>query len=177
MSGKSYQKFLDTGVAYLPAGRLEEGLIPGLSLAEHFVLARRGRAPFFIINWALAREDAGRKIEEFNIIGSPSTLVEGLSGGNQQRALLALLPDSLRLLLLEHPTRGLDVESALWVWDRLLERREEGTAILFTSTDLDEILERSDRILVFSGGRMLEVLDASQTDVEQLGYLIGGKRG
>ena len=63
------------------------------------------------------------------------------------------------------------------MWDRLLERREEGTAILFTSTDLDEILERSDRILVFSGGRMLEVLDASQTDVEQLGYLIGGKRG
>lgn len=176
MSGKSYQKFLDTGVAYLPAGRLEEGLIPGLSLAEHFMLARKGRAPFFI-NWALARGDAARKIEQFNIIGSPSTLVEGLSGGNQQRALLALLPDSLRLLLLEHPTRGLDVESALWVWDRLLERREEGSAILFTSTDLDEILERSDRILVFSGGRMLEVLDASQTDVEQLGYLIGGKRG
>jgi len=176
ISGKPYQKFLDAGVAYLPAGRLEEGLIPGLNLAEHFILARKGKFPFFI-NWALARGDAGRKIEEFNIIGSPSTLVEGLSGGNQQRALLALLPDSLRLLLLEHPTRGLDVESALWVWDRLLERREEGTAILFTSTDLDEILERSDRILVFSGGRMLEVLDASQTDVEQLGYLIGGKRG
>lgn len=176
MSGKSYQKFLDGGVAYLPAGRLEEGLIPGLNLAEHFVLARTERTPFFI-NWALARGDARRKIEEFNIIGSPSTLVEGLSGGNQQRTLLALLPDSLRLLLLEHPTRGLDVESALWVWDRLLERREEGTAILFTSTDLDEILERSDRILVFSGGRMLEILDASQTDVEQLGYLIGGKGG
>ena len=140
------------------------------------MLARREKAPFFI-NWALARGDAGRKIEEFNIIGSPSTLVEGLSGGNQQRALLALLPDCLRLLLLEHPTRGLDVESALWVWDRLLERREEGTAILFTSTDLDEILERSDRILVFSGGKMLEILDASRTDVEQLGYLIGGNRG
>ncbi len=176
MSGKSYQRFLDAGGAYLPAGRLEEGLIPGLNLTEHFVLARKGRSPFFI-NWALARGDTARKIEEFNIIGSPSTLVEGLSGGNQQRALLALLPDSLRLLLLEHPTRGLDVESALWVWDRLLERREEGTAILFTSADLDEILERSDRILVFSGGRMLEILDANQTDVEQLGYLIGGKRG
>jgi len=176
MSGKSYQKFLDAGVAYLPAGRLEEGLIPGLNLAEHFVLARRGKASFFI-NWALARRDAGRKIEEFNIIGNPSTRVEGLSGGNQQRALLALLPDSLRLLLLEHPTRGLDVESALWVWDRLLERREEGTVILFTSTDLDEILERSDRILVFSGGKMLEILDAKRTNVEQLGYLIGGKRG
>lgn len=168
-----YRKFLDAGVAYLPAGRLEEGLIPSLSLAEHFVLARRERA--FFIDWAAAREQAAIRIREFNIQGRPNTFVEALSGGNQQRALLALLPESLQLLLLEHPTRGLDVESALWVWDRLLERREEGTAMLFTSVDLDEILERSDRILVFSGGKMFEPLDAAQTSIEQLGHLIGGR--
>jgi ABC-type uncharacterized transport system ATPase subunit len=174
MTHRPYRKFLEAGVAYLPAGRLEEGLIPGLNLAEHFVLANREQ-PSFFIDWPTARQYTDRKIKEFNIIGSPNTLVESLSGGNQQRALLALLPPSLRLLLLEHPTRGLDVESAMWVWDQLLERRRQGTAILFISADLDEIMERSDRILVFSGGVISEPIDVSQTSCEQLGYLIGGK--
>lgn len=173
MTRRPYRAFLDAGVAYLPAGRLEEGLIPGLSLTEHFLLAR-GHNSFFI-NWPAARDYAASRIGAFNIVGGPDSPVESLSGGNQQRALLALLPPSLRLLVLEHPTRGLDVESAMWVWNRLLERRRQGTAILFTSADLDEILERSDRILVFFGGQVSTPLDASQTTVEQLGYLVGGK--
>jgi general nucleoside transport system ATP-binding protein len=102
--------------------------------------------------------------------------VEALSGGNQQRTQLALLPDNLRLLVLEHPTRGLDVESALYIWRKLLERRRQGAAIVFASADLDEILQYSDRILVFFGGRVTEALKASETTVEQLGYLIGGKQ-
>jgi simple sugar transport system ATP-binding protein len=128
-----------------------------------------------MVDWPDAREYTNGIIGKFHIIGRPDTPVESLSGGNQQRALLALLPPSLRLLLLEHPTRGLDVESAMWVWDQLLERRRQGTAMLFISADLDEIMERSDRILVFSGGVMSEPIHASQTSCEQLGYLIGGK--
>ena len=125
--------------------------------------------------WEGVRQRAEERIRHYNIVGQPETPVEALSGGNQQRALLALLPPGLRLLLMEHPTRGLDVESANWVWQQLLARREEGTAILFTSADLDELLERSDRIVVFFAGRMMEPLAAEQTTVEQLGYLIGGK--
>lgn len=161
-------------MAYLPAGRLEEGLIPGLTLLEHFVLASRQQQSF-MIDWPDAQAYADHNIENFRIIGSADTPVESLSGGNQQRALLALLPPSLRMLLLEHPTRGLDVESAMWVWDQLLERRRQGTAILFISADLDEIMERSDRILVFSGGVMSQPIHASQISCEELGYLIGGR--
>ena len=65
--------------------------------------------------------------------GKASSSVESLSGGNQQRALLSLLPPDLALLLMEHPTRGLDIESAQWVWTQLLERRAHGTAIIFAS--------------------------------------------
>ncbi|HEX7594676.1 MAG TPA: ATP-binding cassette domain-containing protein, partial [Anaerolineae bacterium] len=151
MNRQPYEKFLDHGVAYLPAGRLEEGLVPGLNLTEHFILAKRSKE--FFVDWKLAAVTARARITEYSIRGTPTTRVESLSGGNQQRALLALLQPNLKLVLLEHPTRGLDIESTMWVWSQLLERRQRGTAIIFTSADLDEIFEYSDRILVFSGGR------------------------
>jgi simple sugar transport system ATP-binding protein len=171
----SYRRWLSAGVAYMPADRMREGLVPGLTIAEHVVLARRGRQRG-VIDWKQALADSGASIADFNIKGRPGSRVEALSGGNQQRTQLALLPNNLRLLALEHPTRGLDVESALYIWSKLLDRRKHGTAIIFASADLDEILQYSDRILVFFGGRVTDALRASETTVEQLGYLIGGKK-
>jgi simple sugar transport system ATP-binding protein len=173
MTRQPYSKFLDAGVAYLPAGRLEEGLCPGLTLSEHFILTDRV-TPFFI-NWNAAEERARSHIKKYSIRGTPASRVEALSGGNQQRALLSLLRPDLALILLEHPTRGLDIESSMWVWDQLLLNRRLGTAIIFASADLDEIFEHSDRILVFSGGRVAKALNARETSVAQLGELIGGK--
>jgi simple sugar transport system ATP-binding protein len=89
--------------------------------------------------------------------------------------LLAMLSDKLKVLLMEHPTRGLDIESADWVWEQLLARREEGTAIVFASADLDELLRYSDRILVFFSGRIIGELDAAATNVDEIGLLIGGR--
>ncbi len=77
---------------------------------------------------------------------------------------------------MEHPTRGLDIRSTDWIWQQLDERRKEGTAILFISADLDEIVGRSDRIAVFSGGRMSRIVQAARTDAEELGHLIGGQQ-
>lgn len=173
MNRQPYDKFLERGIAYLPAGRLEEGLVPGLTIAEHLVLVERSRD--FFIQWNVAQEQAQARIQEYSIHGTPTTRVEALSGGNQQRALLALLRSELNLLLLEHPTRGLDIESTMWVWNQLLERRRRGAAIVFASADLDEIMEHSDRILVFSGGRVAKAVNAKETTVAQLGELIGGK--
>jgi simple sugar transport system ATP-binding protein len=69
----------------------------------------------------------------------------------------------------------LDLRSTDWIWQQLNERRQAGTAVLFISADLDEIIERSDRIAVFSAGRMSRVVDASHTNVDELGHLIGGQ--
>ena len=173
-TNQPYRRFLETGVAFLPAARLEEGMIGGLTIREHFALLGETRGPF--VHWQEADACASSMIREFNIIGRAETKVRELSGGNQQRLILALLPDGVRLLILEHPTRGLDLESTRWVWDKLLQRRRQGTAILFTSTDLDELVEKSDRILVFSGGRMSAPVDASHITGEQLAYLIGGRQ-
>jgi general nucleoside transport system ATP-binding protein len=173
MTGRPYRRFLAAGVAYLPAGRLEEGLIRDFTVAEHVALA--APRPSVFVDWREAAREAAARIREFSIRGTPRTVVQDLSGGNQQRALLALLPPHVTVLLMEHPTRGLDVESAGFIWSRLLARRTAGTAIIFSSSDLDELLERSDRILVFSGGRVSAPLDARRATVEQLGTLIGEK--
>lgn len=172
-SESPYHEFQRRGGAYVPAGRLEEGLIPGLSLTEHMALVTP--RPRFMVDWQSARAAIDERIRRYNIIGLPDSQVEGLSGGNQQRAMLALLRSPLRLLLLEHPTRGLDVTSENWIWELFQARRQEGTAIMFVSADLDELLERSDRIAVFSGGVMSQLLTARETTVDELGHLIGGK--
>jgi simple sugar transport system ATP-binding protein len=173
LTGRGYRAFLDAGVHFLPAGRLEEGLVTGLTVAEHFLLA--GGATRFFIDHEGARREAEGKIADYSIVGTADSTAESLSGGNQQRLLLAMTPPDVRLLLMEHPTRGLDIESADWVWTQLLERRDAGTAIVFASADLDELLRYSDRILVFFAGEVLKVLDARATSGEELGHLIGGK--
>lgn len=169
-----YHEFQQRGGAYVPAGRLEEGLVAGLSLTEHMALATPSQK--FVIDWSQTQNEIDSRIRQYNVIGRPETLVNELSGGNQQRAMLALLNSPLRLILLEHPTRGLDVTSVNWVWELFQKRRREGTAIMFISADLDELLERSDRIAVFSGGVMSRILKTSETSVDELGHLIGGQQ-
>ena len=172
MTGRSHHDFKRRGVAYLPAARLEEGLVPGLSLSDHFVLAEGSRGLF--IDRRKATERAAARIASYNIKGRPESPVESLSGDNQQRALLALLRDELSLILVEHPTRGLDIESTAYIWSKLKERCARGAAIVFISSDLDEILQYSDRVLVFFAGRVSPPLPAESLGVEELGRLIGG---
>lgn len=172
--GLSYRAFLAQNVGFGAAGRLEEGLVSGLTLTEHFALTDPTQGSW--IDWERARRLTEERIRHYNIYGRPESPVETLSGGNQQRVLMALMPDHPCLLVLEHPTRGLDVESARWIWEQLLARRTEGTAILFTSADLEEIVTYSDRILVFYAGQVTEVPDARMTTVDELGHLIGGHR-
>ncbi len=173
LTGKPYLHFQQRGVAYLPAARLEQGLAPGMTLSEHFALAEPGQGLFIKKDRVLRISQ--ERISAYNIKGGPLSMVESLSGGNQQRALLALLRTPLSLVLLEHPTRGLDIESSMYIWDKLKERCAQGTAIIFISADLDEILQYSDRIVVFFAGQVSPPLDAEQTSVSQLGLLIGGK--
>jgi simple sugar transport system ATP-binding protein len=101
--------------------------------------------------------------------------VESLSGGNQQRAELALMRQPLRLLLLEQPTRGLDIESTIYIWSKMKQRCKEGASVVFVSADLDEVIHYSDRIIVFFGGKVSKPFDANKVTVDQLGQLIGGK--
>lgn len=173
LTGKPYHVFQEAGIHYVPASRLEEGLISGLTLMDHFILTERSKD--FFINSERARQLTQERIDNYSIRGTTVNLVEELSGGNQQRALLALMDPSLNVLLLEHPTRGLDIESSAWIWGKLKERCRECTCIFFISSDLEEILQYSDRIFVFFGGKVSPSIECSQATVELLGQWIGGK--
>lgn len=173
LSRKPYHVFKKFGVSFLPAARLEEALVSGLTLTDHFILAEQPTGIF--IDKVAGERLAQERIKEYNIRGTPTSPIESLSGGNQQRAELALLQEPLSLILLEHPTRGLDIESVIYIWGKLKERCKQNTAIIFISSDLEEILQYSDRILVFFNAQISQPLDANSTNVEELGQLIGGK--
>ena len=166
-----YQK---RGVGYLPAARLEEGLIPGLTITEHFALQQKET---LLIPWESSRAKAEERIQQYRILGRPSSKVESLSGGNQQRLLLALLSTQPRLLLLEQPTRGLDLESARWVWERLIDHTTQGAGVVFSSAELEEILEVADRVLVFYDGSLVRDVKTCDTSMGELGQAIAGKAG
>jgi len=173
MTGRDYHCFSEKGLAFLPTDRLEEGLVGDLTIAEHFAI--KDEKPGLFMNRVRAGEKAGRKIAKFNIIGETESAAESLSGGNQQRLLLSFLPKSPALLLLENPTRGLDLESAHWVWAHLQTYCDAGTGIVFSSSELDEILMVANRVLVFFNGRVIKEVAADQTDVNALGRALAGK--
>ncbi|MCY3864173.1 MAG: ATP-binding cassette domain-containing protein [Chloroflexi bacterium] len=171
ITGASYRQLFRRGCVFGAAGRLEEGLIAGLTLIEHTALVADDKLQ---IDWKSVTERADRRIDHYRIKGRAADAIEQLSGGNQQRLLIGLLPDEPKMLILEQPTRGLDVDSARWIWTQLLERCGRGAAIIFNSSDLEELVTYSDRIFVFYAGRVHEVADVAATSIDELGHLIGG---
>ena len=173
MNGRDYHVFKNHGVTYLPASRLEEGLISGLNIAQHLLLQEKHKG-FFVKNVHAVRK-AKNNINRFRIKAEPESFVESLSGGNQQRLLLSFLPVDPVLLLLGNPTRGLDMESVLWVWQHLHQYCEHKACIVFSSSELDEILTNADRVLVFFDGTIIKDVRTDRTDAHELGRAIAGK--
>jgi len=167
------------GVAHIPNDRKQEGLVGSMSIAENLSLKRHASRPFSAwgwMRWSVARRTAQDLVERFDIRGGgPTTAVSRLSGGNQQKVILArelaLAPP--RLVVAMNPTRGLDIAAANFVYERLLQRRREGSAILLISSELDELLRLADRIAVLYRGR-LTMTRWPEEDVERIGRLMAG---
>jgi general nucleoside transport system ATP-binding protein len=183
ITGASPRRMVEAGVAYVPGDRQRFGLVLSFPVRDNLVLTRYYKPPF--AHGVTRDEDAieawaERSVAEYDI-RTPSTTVPAstLSGGNQQKVIVAReFSRELRALVLDQPTRGLDVGSIEFIHRQVVARRDAGTAILLVSAELDEILELSDRIAVMYRGELVEVLDGRTANRERVGLLMatGGRQ-
>ena len=178
----SPQTFIDAGLGNIPEDRNAMGLIGGMSIAENLVLKKTDTDRFSIGHGAWLKSDAihefAEEMREKNDIRCTSVdqTARSLSGGNQQKVILAReLESQPSLLVMAHPTRGLDIGAASFVHEQMIAARERGVGILLISADFDEILEMSDRILVCFEGQIMGEFSGKNPPIEEISLAMTGK--
>ncbi|GHV40787.1 ABC transporter [Synergistales bacterium] len=187
MTNASPRRFINQNVHYIPADRSGVGMATGMDVRDNSILRSYWSKPIStgtlgeLIDWRAAEIRAARIVEDFNISApSPNTPVRNLSGGNLQKLLMGReLSDSQTgdapVIIVMHPTWGLDVAATLYVRERILERRENGAAILLISEDLDELLAMSDRLAVLFEGKFMGILEHPEDEpIEKIGLMMAG---
>ncbi|MCF8000772.1 MAG: ABC transporter ATP-binding protein [Halanaerobiales bacterium] len=177
----SPKKLIEQGLSHIPDDRQEKGLIPSFTVKENLILGSQ-RKKEFTNNIFLSEDKIENKskdlIREYDIRPPKTDLtVDSLSGGNQQKVILArALSRDPKVIIAIHPTRGLDVGAIEFIRTRLLEERKKGKAILFISTELEEVMALSDRIAVIYEGEFVDIVEP-ETDKEKIGLMMTGKKG
>jgi ABC-type uncharacterized transport system ATPase subunit len=172
----------DAGLlGYIPEDRRKTGLALTFNVEENMILKRFEQAPFAnrgILQWKVIQENAQSLIEKYNIkTPSAEIPVRHLSGGNQQKVVVAReLQGQPALIVAAQPTRGLDLAAVEAVHEVLLRERNRGAAVLFISTELEEVLSLSDRIVVLFNGEIMGEVSGEQANVDQIGELMLGHR-
>jgi general nucleoside transport system ATP-binding protein len=169
----------DAGLGHIPEDRHLRGLVLDFSLAENLALHDFEKDPFSRLGWLRPSRmiaAARRLLQEFDVRGGgPRTRAAALSGGNQQKVVVAReVARDPRALIAAQPTRGLDVGAIEFVHRRLVEERDEGRAVLLISLELDEILSLSDRILVIYEGEIVAEYGPDVTEAELGVAMTGG---
>jgi simple sugar transport system ATP-binding protein len=177
----SPRDILERGVAHVPEDRQKDGLVLSFPVADNLVLNTyyvRPFARFIVLNEQEILEAAEQRAREYDV-RTPSVLtpVANLSGGNQQKVIVAReFSRPIRLLIASQPTRGLDVGSIEYIHNRIVEKRNEGTAVLLVSPELDEVLGLSDRIAVMYEGEIVDIVSAGEVSREEIGLMMAGAR-
>jgi simple sugar transport system ATP-binding protein len=178
ITGESVRDHFEDGLGHIPEDRQHRGLILDFSIAENIGLHDFRKPPSSRYGWLNPRrliERARRLITEFDVRGGqPDTHASALSGGNQQKVILAREIDrDPTVLIAAQPTRGLDVGAIEFVHRRLVEERDEGRGILLVSLELEEVLSLADRILVIYEGEIVGEFPPTATE-EELGLAMTG---
>jgi general nucleoside transport system ATP-binding protein len=167
------------GVAHIPEDRHKHAMVASDTIANNLILNTYYQPPFahgLVRREAITAQHARRLMQEFDIrASSVYTQTGNLSGGNQQKLVVAReCSRPITLLIAAQPTRGLDVGAMAFVQQRLIQQRDQGCAVLLVSSELDEILVLSDRIIVMYGGRLTATLDSGEATRQLLGQLLAG---
>lgn len=169
------------GMGYIPEDRQKQGIVTQMSVAENLVFANVRQSPFShrgIIRPRSINNWAEEVIKEFNIKTENHLTPAGyLSGGNQQKVILArVLSSNPRIIVACQPTRGLDFSTTEYVREKIVESVNNGVSILLISSDLDEILELSHRIVVMFKGKIAGEFKGGEVDLDQLGLMMAGSK-
>lgn len=182
IDGKSITKLspksaIEQRIGFSPEDRRTDAIIPDLSVADNIVLAVLKRiSPFGLISRKKQREIAAKYVETLNI-ATPSLdqPIKLLSGGNQQKVILARwLASEPRLLILDEPTRGIDVGAKAEIESLIESLSKEGMAIVFISSELEEVVRRSDRVIVLRDRQQIAELEGDAINEQNIMGLIAG---
>jgi simple sugar transport system ATP-binding protein len=173
-----YERTL-AGQSYIPEERNKDGVIKDFNISENFILEDHDKEPYSkhtFFNFANIARETQKAVDDF-AVKTPNlkTFVKNLSGGNVQKLILAReLSRNPSVLIAAQPTRGVDIGASEYIHQRLLKQRDQGTATLLISEDLDEIRALSDRIAVIFEGKIMGIVDAATATSEQLGLMMAG---
>jgi general nucleoside transport system ATP-binding protein len=173
------RRITELGSGHVPEDRQRDGLVLTFPVADNIALCTYYKPPFargVSMQEKVILETANRLIHDFDIrTPNAQTNVGALSGGNQQKVIVAReFSRDLRFLVASQPTRGLDVGSIEYIHKRIVEKRDDGCAVMLVSPELDEIMELSDRIAVMYRGRIVAIVPAEHATKEFIGLLMAG---
>lgn len=185
ITNMSPRKITESGVSHIPEDRHKHGLVLDFSVSENMILETYYKPPFNkggFLNFDAIDKHATRLVERFDVrTPSIATHARSLSGGNQQKAIIAREIDkNPTLMIAAQPTRGLDVGAIEFVQQQLIAQRDQGKAVLLISFELDEIINVSDRIAVIYEGQIVGEVLPDKTNDQELGLMMAGstaKRG
>jgi general nucleoside transport system ATP-binding protein len=168
-----------SGVAHVPEDRQESGLILDFTVTENMVLDAYYDRPYsrgIRMDWSAATDAAQRLVDEYDVKTTRVDVpVSSLSGGNQQKVIVAREFDrDVKLVVAAQPTRGVDVGSIEYIHAQIVEQRDQGAAVLIVSSELDEVMALSDRILVMFKGRIVAEFDPEITSKAECGLAMLG---
>jgi general nucleoside transport system ATP-binding protein len=181
VTGAGPRALQKAGMSFVPGDRHRFGLVLGFPLEDNLVLTQYDESPYargFLRNDAAIRAWAKQAIEQYDIRTPSATVHAGtLSGGNQQKTVVAReFSRRLTALVLDQPTRGLDVGSIEFIHRQVVAKRDAGAAILLVSAELDEVMELSDRIAVMYRGEIVALVDGPSAQREDIGLLMATGR-
>jgi len=180
ISHLSIKERTDLGLGHIPEDRQKHGLVLDFNLSENLIIHNYFERPFAhfgVLNRKAIAQNALRLIDEFDVRSGQGgeTPARSMSGGNQQKAIVAREIDrSPDVFIIAQPTRGLDVGAIEYIHERIIAERDKGKAILLFSLELDEIMDVSDRIAVIFNGEIVGLVDAKNTDENELGLMMSG---
>jgi simple sugar transport system ATP-binding protein len=169
------------GVSHIPEERMRYGVVPNLLIFENTILNKYYKKPFSkfsFLSYSFIREYTYKIANKFQV-NTPSINipVKSLSGGNIQKLIFGReISEKAKLIIASHPTYGLDINATRYIRELLIQKREEGSAILLLSEDLDEILELSDKSAVIFEGEFMGIMNPKDIGIGDIGLMMAGSK-